>query len=118
MNKIDWDYLSQNSNAIPILEKNLDEVDWSRLSMNINAIPILEKNLDDVDWTYLCKNINAISMLDKNLDNVFSPPSQRYEMKGPKGIDVNDFLPNVKNSINNNNNNNNCETIQHPTYLL
>ena len=40
-------------------------------------------------------------------ENVFSPPSQRYEMKGPKGIDVNDFLPNVKNSINNNNNNNN-----------
>ena len=26
--KLDWDYLSKNSNAIELLEANLDEVNW------------------------------------------------------------------------------------------
>ena len=32
--KIKWVYLSENPNAIRILEKNLDKVNWWRLSIN------------------------------------------------------------------------------------
>ena len=41
--KVDWDALSRNPNAIHILENNLDKVNWQRLSGNPNAIHILEK---------------------------------------------------------------------------
>jgi hypothetical protein len=36
----------------------LDEVDWEFLSKNPNAIPILEKNLDKVNVEYLLINPN------------------------------------------------------------
>jgi len=60
-----WLWLSENPNAIPLLEKNLDKVDWSWLSSNPNAIPILEKNLDKVNWFNLSLNINADLLLIK-----------------------------------------------------
>ena len=47
--KLDWNTLSMNLNAIPILEKNLDKVNWFNLSQNPNAIHILEKNLEKWD---------------------------------------------------------------------
>jgi hypothetical protein len=65
---VDWNYLSENLNAIPILEKNLDKVDWCGISSNPNAIPILEKNLDKVYWHCLSSNPNAIHILEKNFD--------------------------------------------------
>ena len=67
---LDWDVLSLNPNAIPILEKNLDKVNWSNLSSNPNAIPILKKNLDKVHWSNLSSNPNANPILEKNLDKV------------------------------------------------
>ena len=70
MDKVDWDYLSGNKNAISILENNLDKVKWLYLSLNINAISILEKNLDKVDWHYLSRNRNAIFISEKNLDKL------------------------------------------------
>ena len=45
-NAIDWISLSNNPNAISLLEKNLDKINWKLLSCNPNAISILEKNLD------------------------------------------------------------------------
>jgi hypothetical protein len=68
--KLDWNYLSKNPNAIPMLEKNLDKVNWQLLSLNPNAIHILEKNLDNVDWKWLSQNPNAIPILEQNLDKV------------------------------------------------
>ena len=55
-------------------------MDWHNLSLNINAIPLLEKNMDEIDgyesddpmsssnrcWENLSCNINAISLLEKN----------------------------------------------------
>ena len=70
VDKIDWDNLSLNINAISILEKYLDKVNCDTLSRNKNAISILEKNLDKVVWYYLSYNINAISILEKHLDKV------------------------------------------------
>jgi hypothetical protein len=36
----------------------LDKVNWQSLSRNPNAIHILEQNLDKVDWESLCLNTN------------------------------------------------------------
>tara|TARA_B110000967_G_scaffold175559_1_gene188386 strand:- start:221 stop:508 length:288 start_codon:yes stop_codon:yes gene_type:complete len=67
---MDWDVLSLNPNASPILEKNLHKVNWSNLSSNPGAIHILETNLDKVEWDMLSRNPNAIHILEKNLDKV------------------------------------------------
>ena len=68
--KVNWQNLSSNPNAIPILEQNLDKVSWFRLSSNPNAIHLLEQNLDKVDWCWLSTNPNAIHILEKNLDKI------------------------------------------------
>ena len=41
------------------MEENRKKIDWSLLSENINAIPVLEKHLDKIRWYDLCTNINA-----------------------------------------------------------
>ena len=61
LDKVNWEWLSQNTNAIHILEKKLDEVNWNNLSSNPNAIPILEKNLTKVDWFVLSENPNIFT---------------------------------------------------------
>jgi hypothetical protein len=42
-----------------LLEQNLNKIDWNFLSQNINAIHLLENNLNKIDWNELCKNQNA-----------------------------------------------------------
>ena len=54
--KIDWEWLSRNPNAIHLLEQNLDKVDWCNLSRNPNAIHLLEQNLDKIYWGMLSYN--------------------------------------------------------------
>jgi len=72
--KIDWNGLSQNPNAIHLLEKQLEEnpdkINWLGLSQNPNAIHILEKNPDKIDWNGLSSNPNAIHLLEKNPDKI------------------------------------------------
>jgi hypothetical protein len=69
LDKIHWDKLSMNPNAINILEKNLDKVDWIELSENPNAIHILEKNLDKVSWDGLSENSNIFEYDYKEIKN-------------------------------------------------
>ena len=40
INKLNWDSLSLNSNAVDILEKNQDKINWNYLSYNENAIKL------------------------------------------------------------------------------
>ena len=48
INKLQWDYLSFNPNAIYLLEKHPEKINWYLLSCNPNAIYLLEKNwIDD-----------------------------------------------------------------------
>ena len=54
-----------------VFEKNLDKLDWNNLSLNPNAIDLLEKNLDKINWLFLSKNLNAIHFLEKNLDKIY-----------------------------------------------
>ena len=63
--KIYWNWLSRNPNAIHLLEKNKDKINWVWLSDNPNAIHLLEKNRDKINWAYFSKNPNIFE-LDKN----------------------------------------------------
>ena len=69
--KISWENLSHNENAIDLLENNLDKINWYNLSRNLNAIHILENNLDEVDWDMLSFNPN-INQLIYNLSILYS----------------------------------------------
>ena len=68
--KLKWDVLSENSNAIHLLEQNLDNINWEYLSYNPNAIHILEKHMDEIDWDWLTRNSNAIHLLEKHPEKI------------------------------------------------
>ena len=54
--KIDWNWLLSNLNAISILQKNQDNIDWYQLLQNLKAISLLVKNQDEIDWQRLSVN--------------------------------------------------------------
>jgi hypothetical protein len=69
-NKIDWIMLSSNPNAIHLLEQNVYKIDWEMLSENPSAIHLLEQKVDKIDWQWLSANPNAIHLLEKNIDKI------------------------------------------------
>ena len=70
IDKIDWESLSYNTNAIHLLEQNIEKINWDCLSGNPNAIQLLENNKDKIDWSYLSDNPNAIDLLENNIDKI------------------------------------------------
>ena len=68
--KLDWDILSGNKNAIKLLERNEDKIDWYNLSVNPNAIHLLQKNPDKINWLFLSLNPKAIHLLEANPDKI------------------------------------------------
>ena len=54
MDKVFWEWLSSNPNAVHLLEKNLDKVYWKWLSYNPNAVHLLCK-LDTTTMQENCK---------------------------------------------------------------
>jgi hypothetical protein len=82
---VNWEALSENLNAIPILEKNLDKVDWDALSYNPNVIHLLAE-LDTNLMLEQCK-----SFAKELTEYVFHPTrleriSQQYQ------VDLCDYL--------------------------
>ena len=67
LNKLNWNILANNLNAIHLLEKNIDKIDWKFLSYNPNAIHLLEQNMDNIDWTSLLQNPNIFEIDIKQL---------------------------------------------------
>jgi hypothetical protein len=68
-----WHGLSDNPNALPLLEKYPDQIVWSHASMNPYILPLLEKNLDKVEWTYMCNDemtVEVVSFLEKHVDKL------------------------------------------------
>ena len=63
LDKLNWYGLSNNFNAIDLLEANQDKISWTNLSINPNAIHLLEANLEKINWNQLSKNKNAIHLL-------------------------------------------------------
>ena len=86
VDKLNWNYLSANPNAIDLLrermnfEKKLTEEEYNKLPYQINwsalctnsdpeAIKLLslEENYDKIDWLRLSDNPNAIKLLEKRV---------------------------------------------------
>ena len=58
INKIKWNALLLNPNAIELLKVNKDKINWCLLAVNENAIEIFEENKDIINcncWLYLSK---------------------------------------------------------------
>jgi hypothetical protein len=80
-NKINWDRLSSNINAIKICENNLNKVNWYKLCQNANGLDIIKKilykNPDDkrLKWNLILKNDNEniydILSYKLDIDNEF-----------------------------------------------
>ena len=50
INKLDWDELSCNPNAMHLLEAYPEKIDWQYLSSNPNAIHLLKANPMKINW--------------------------------------------------------------------
>ena len=64
--KINWEILSTNINAIHLLESNPDKINWHYLSKNTNAIHLLEANQDKINWQAISANSGALKILERN----------------------------------------------------
>ena len=66
--KINWDHLSSNPNAIALLKENPLKINWYHLSSNpcAEAIALLKENPLKINWSYLSTNPNAIALLREN----------------------------------------------------
>ena len=95
-NKIDWDMLSKNPNAIELLKKNQDKINWIILSLNPNAIELLKENQDKINWEILSFNPNVIELLKENQDKI----NWGYLSKNPNifKYDYKQMKKNMKNS--------------------
>jgi len=71
--KIYWHGLSDNPNALRLLEKYPDKIVWSHASMNPDILPLLEKNVDKVKWPYVCNDtitVDVVAFLEKHVDKL------------------------------------------------
>lgn len=80
--KLNWDDLSENKNAIHLLTNNKDKINWRRLSLNTGAIDLLSRNLDKVHWDLLSSNPNAIHILEQHPDKI----DWKYLSRNPNAI--------------------------------
>jgi hypothetical protein len=62
---LDWDMISENPGAVPLLERYPNRIHWDRLAFNRNAIHLLAQNLDkdEVLVSSLASNPNAVLLL-------------------------------------------------------
>lgn len=76
-NKINWDSLSRNPNAIHLLEAYHGKINWEVLSVNPNIdkfvqrnVKLFEQNKDKINWDYLSGNPDAINLLEANKNKI------------------------------------------------
>ena len=73
INKINWNNLSLNPNAIELLKENKNKINWNYLSLNENAIELLKENQDKIDWWYFSQNSNIFTydykLIKENMKN-------------------------------------------------
>jgi hypothetical protein len=58
MGEINWKQVSAHGNKsmMNLLESNPDKIDWNKLSMNPDAIHLLKRNQDKIDWRWFTLN--------------------------------------------------------------
>ena len=67
LKRINWSRISQNSEAIHLIMKNIDRIDWFNLSGNPSAIPLLETYSSKINWYMLSSNPAAIGIIREHL---------------------------------------------------
>ena len=67
LDNLDWEILSQNPNAINLLEQNMDKINWNEILINPNAIHLLEQNIKKINWKWLSENQNIFEIEQKQL---------------------------------------------------
>ncbi len=100
MEKVDWDYLSGNKNAIEILKENPEKINWNHLSSNENGIELLKDNLEKINWIRISSNPLAIELIKENLEKIdwellsLNPSifTYDYELIKKKNQDVNEEI--------------------------
>lgn len=108
-----WDVLSlsQDKNAINLLEKNPEKIDWYWLCLCLkkNTLPLLEKFPEKINWTSLRYNEFSIPLLEKYPEKIiwwrlsYSSAGMRLLEKNQEKIDWNTLSRNpsiFKNVIN------------------
>ena len=74
--KINWAYLSENSEAIKLLKKNPLFIRWDYLPDNTNpkVIPLFNKQImedpESIDWEKLSRSPFAIELLENNKERI------------------------------------------------
>ena len=92
-NKIDWNELFKNPNAIDLLKENPTQPNFNYLSANPNAIDLLKEQIkyentldvkeykvleNKINWKYLSANPNAIELLKERIEYENSLTKKRY----------------------------------------
>jgi hypothetical protein len=80
IDKLDWDTLVYNPNAIDLLDANPDKIDWNKIASNSNNEgsafllrkyvfdnPKYKKFVNDIDWMQLSSNPYAIDLLEAKI---------------------------------------------------
>jgi hypothetical protein len=87
MDKVNWLYLSENPNAIHILEQNLEKIDWARLSLNPNAITLLcslDYHKMFLDRKDICEELVEVVFHPKRIQRI----CDAYDMDMADYIDI------------------------------
>jgi hypothetical protein len=66
--KLVWDWLSGNPNAIDMLRENKGEICWLNLCNNPEAIELLKEYRKKIDWPTLSGNQNASELLKERIE--------------------------------------------------
>lgn len=83
-----WDILLHNPNAMYLFECNPDKIDWSRLEMNQNALYLLERNKEKINWMRIQSWQWAYHLVLKNTDHI------RYDLLSLNPLSISFFEKN------------------------
>lgn len=72
IDKVEWEFLSQNPNAIDMIRDNIDKVETTHLCWNEHpdAIRMVEDRIEDACWDALSCNSSATYVLEQHLDKI------------------------------------------------
>jgi len=109
--KLNWDMLSSNYGAIDLLKENPDKICFNQLMVNENAVKYIEKNMDNlnrcmldllsmnpsaifllekygIQWAWLAMNPAAVHIIEKNMDIVDRKNDWWLLNENPAGIPI------------------------------
>ena len=88
-----WSQLSDNKNAVRLLEENKDKIDWSTIIYNEEAIDLIEENLDkilvdeELELYDVCDNKNTVRIMEANIEKL-TESEWKSLSSNPKAINL------------------------------